>query len=175
MTNMSVVKTLNHLNKEKMDLIYNLKPDEFTKLINRLFINMFDSNLNQIDITSNKVLNENFEINKDFKIKKQKVIGLNDFIMDILNNMPDTLADKTKVTYKVNLNEFIEHQVNKLGDLLKIPPDTMKADILNKIMQDDHEPTNLHINQQQLIDDLNNINARKEKLERLKRIEEKHL
>jgi hypothetical protein len=40
--------------------------------------------------------------------------------------MPDTLINKTKITYKVNLNEFIEHQVNKLGDLLKIPHNTMK-------------------------------------------------
>jgi hypothetical protein len=155
---MSGIKTLNHLNKEKIDLIYDLKPDEFTKLINKLFINTFDSHLNQIDITANKVLNEDFEINRT----EQEVTGLNDFTMDILNNMPDNLIDKTKVTYKVDLNEFIEHQVNKLGDLLKIPPNTMKTDILNKIMQDDHEPTNLYMNQQ-LIDDLNNINARNTK------------
>jgi len=106
------VKTLNHLNKEKKDIIYNLEPDEFTKLINQLHIKQFDYLLTEIDITQGKILSE------DFKIRKQKKMNYDDFLYDILRNMPDKLIDKTKVTFKTDLEEFRKYQVNRLGDLL---------------------------------------------------------
>jgi len=93
-------------------MIYNLEPDEFIKLINKLLIKKFELFLTEKDITANKILSD------DFETREQKAVNLDEFINDIITNMPDNLIDKTWITYKADLNEFWEYRLNKSVDLL---------------------------------------------------------
>lgn len=94
---------INQLDKMKKDLIYNLEPDEFTKLINELFINRFKA----IFYTDSTDINE----------IETKVNNYDNFIGDLLENMPDKLLWETRTAQKIDLTKSNTYEYEQLNQM----------------------------------------------------------
>lgn len=103
-------KTIQQLNKEKKNILYNLEDTEFIEVYNNLLINQFDKTIIKENLPSN--------INTDVEDYKKLNEEFDKFIYDILKDMPESLSNKTSVTYKVDIRKFEKHRLLKYIDCI---------------------------------------------------------